>query len=365
MKNKLILACAGSGKTTFIVNESLKIKNHKVLITTFTINNKDEIKRKISEINNGIYPKNIHVKTWFSFLLEEGVRPYKYRNSPDNIEGINLQFHVKNIRIKENNVKRYYFDNENRLFSNRISEFVVKNNANIGNKIAKRIKKIYEHIFIDEIQDMSGYDLDLIKLFNDISFKITLVGDLRQTTYKTNNQTKNKKYNDDLESFFKEIFIIDKKILNKSYRSNQIICDFASKIHSKSLGEKIESENFEKNEHSGVFLVKTEDLELYLDKYKPVQLRNNKTVKINNKYKVFNFGDSKGLSFDRVMIYPTKPIKDWIQGKSESLRNKTQCSFYVAVTRAKHSVAILWDNNESNNYNLPIFSRNELDINEK
>lgn len=365
MKNKLILACAGSGKTTFIINEALKIKNSDVLITTFTINNKDEIKRKIIEINNGVFPKNIHVKTWFSFLIDEGVKPYKYRNSPENIEGINFQYSTQRTLVKENDVKRYYFDSENKIFSDKISEFVVKSNMNANNRIAIRLKNIYKHIYIDEIQDMAGFDLDLIKLFNDYFFEIMLVGDLRQITYKTNHQNKNKKYGSDLKGFFQDIFIIDREILNKSYRNNQIICDFASKIHNSFLKEEIISANFEKNEHLGVFLVKKEDCEFYLNKYEPIQLRHSKITKINDKYKVWNFGESKGSTFDRVIIYPTDKIKKWIQGELESLNDKTQCSFYVAVTRARYSVAILWDNNKNNIYDLPMFSRSERDKNEK
>ena len=39
MSNKLIIAAAGSGKTTHLVNEALKITDKKVLIRTFTETN--------------------------------------------------------------------------------------------------------------------------------------------------------------------------------------------------------------------------------------------------------------------------------------------------------------------------------------
>lgn len=45
MKNRLILAAAGSGKTQYIINEAIKITDAKVLITTYTISNTDEIKK--------------------------------------------------------------------------------------------------------------------------------------------------------------------------------------------------------------------------------------------------------------------------------------------------------------------------------
>jgi ATP-dependent exoDNAse (exonuclease V) beta subunit len=62
--NKLIIAAAGSGKTTHLVNEALKIKNEKVLITTYTQANEVEIRKKIIEINKFI-PENVTVQTWF------------------------------------------------------------------------------------------------------------------------------------------------------------------------------------------------------------------------------------------------------------------------------------------------------------
>ena len=46
-----------------------------------------------------------------------------------------------------------------------------------------------------------------------------------------------------------------------------------------------------------------------------------------------NFGDAKGLTFERVLIYPTKPILAWLK----------DCKLYVAITRAMHSAAFVDD----------------------
>lgn len=76
MSNKLIIAAAGSGKTTHLVNEALKIKESRVLITTYTEANEREIRKKFFELN-GCIPNNITIQTWFSFLIQHGVKPYK------------------------------------------------------------------------------------------------------------------------------------------------------------------------------------------------------------------------------------------------------------------------------------------------
>ena len=46
MNNKLIIAAAGSGKTTVLVKKALQIKDEKVLITTYTQANEAEIKKR-------------------------------------------------------------------------------------------------------------------------------------------------------------------------------------------------------------------------------------------------------------------------------------------------------------------------------
>ena len=56
------------------------------------------------------------------------------------------------------------------------------------------------------------------------------------------------------------------------------------------------------------------------------------------------FGSSKGLTFDRVLIYPTKDMEQWFFNHNKELKNQMRSKFYVAVTRAKFSVAIVYDN---------------------
>lgn len=112
-QNKLIVAAAGAGKTTFLVNEALKIKNERVLITTYTQANEAEIKKKIVEVNQCI-PPNVIVQTWFSFLLQHGVRPFQGGLFEKEITGLilvnsqsGLKYYFKGIPI--------YFSEEKRI----------------------------------------------------------------------------------------------------------------------------------------------------------------------------------------------------------------------------------------------------------
>ena len=59
-------------------------------------------------------------------------------------------------------------------------------------------------------------------------------------------------------------------------------------------------------------------------------------------YSAINFGDSKGLTFARVLIFPNDPIKKYLAiGDSEHVK-KSRAKFYVAITRAKYSVAFVY-----------------------
>ena len=95
MNNKLIIAAAGSGKTTYIINESLKIQDEKVLITTFTEANEAEIKKKFIK-QCGYIPTNITIQTWFALLLQHGVKPYQSAIYEGKIDILFLDIDFKN-----------------------------------------------------------------------------------------------------------------------------------------------------------------------------------------------------------------------------------------------------------------------------
>ena len=76
MSNKVIIASAGSGKTTYLVRKAIELRDEKILITTYTDQNANEIKAKFHEINHCV-PQNVTILPWFTFLLQDGVRPFQ------------------------------------------------------------------------------------------------------------------------------------------------------------------------------------------------------------------------------------------------------------------------------------------------
>lgn len=357
------IAAAGSGKTTYLVTEALKQKTGKVLITTFTEANEQEIKRKIIEINRFV-PPNIVVQTWFSFLLQHGVRPFQGCIFDKRINGLILVSGQSGVKYTNNANKPVYFSEEKefeghffssstKIYSDKLAKFVVRCNEKSSGAVVERLSKIFSHIFIDEVQDLAGYDLEFLKLMFSCRSELLLVGDPRQGTYSTNNASKNSQFRkSEIIYFFQDKSIeIDKDetslIIN--HRCNQPICDLSNLLFPELVATK--SGNDKITAHDGFFYVQEKDVLDYLKKYNPVQLRDSRKKVITNEFRILNFGESKGLTCERVLIYPTKPIMDWFLNHNSELAPTSKSKLYVAITRAQASVAVVFDYNEAQQYN--------------
>ncbi|MDP2947068.1 MAG: UvrD-helicase domain-containing protein [Nanoarchaeota archaeon] len=352
--NRLIIAAAGSGKTTFLVKEALKLKNRKVLFTTYTQANDSEIRKKIIEINNCI-PENLTIQTWFSFLLQHGARPYQGCLFEKKINGLllvnnqsGLKYVYKGIPVyfsEEKDFEDHYFSKSLKIYSDKLSKFVFRCNEKTNGDVIDRLSRIYSHIFIDEVQDLAGYDLELLKLLFKSKTETLLVGDPRQGTYSTNSAPKNKKFKKSaIVYFFADSSIDierDTTSLTTNYRCVKGICDLSNKLFPDQV--MTTSGNNTETGHDGVFLIRSADVNNYIETYNPVQLRDNIKTHVNDNYRVMNFGESKGLSFDRVLIYPTQPFCNWLFNIHSELAPTSRSKFYVAITRARFSVGIVYD----------------------
>lgn len=362
--NKLIIAAAGSGKTTFLVNEALSQRKGNVLITTYTQANEAEIRKKFVELN-GCVPSHVTIQTWFSALLQHGIRPYQgglydekirgmhFVNEPSAVKYINKKTGFKVYYGESDHFSKHYFTDDSKVFSDKISKLVIRCNERSDGAVIERLTKIFTHIFIDEIQDFAGYDLEILKLLLKSGSNILFVGDPRQVTYLTHIERKYDRYK---EGRIKEFIQtecsrisceIDEVTLNVSHRNNAMICDYSSKLYSQFAP--CRSNQHEVTGHDGLFLVKKQDVDFYLQRYNPVQLRDSLRETVNKNYKCVNFGESKGLTFERVLIFPTHPFTKWINNNSFELQPTSRSKLYVALTRAKYSVGIIYDYDEATN----------------
>jgi DNA helicase-2/ATP-dependent DNA helicase PcrA len=357
MVNELIIASAGSGKTTALVEKAIEKANagETVLITTFTEACEEEIKNKLVEESNGYIPDNITIQTWFSFLIKHGAKPYQDYVIDTEITGLILEGGKSGLRYETPEGKKvywgeaknpyeFYFSKSGKIYSDKLAKFVIRCNKDSGEKVINRISQCFDNIFIDEVQDLAGYDLEILKELFNCQSNILLVGDPRQATYSTNNAQKHSKFKkSEIVNFFSDDTIkidTDDKLLTVNHRCSPQICEYSNTLYPDF--PKSTSGNDTITGHDGIIIVDKSHVDSYLKEYQSVvQLRYSVTKQVNAHYPVYNFGKSKGLTFDRVLIYPTGPIFKWLINSENELKGISRAGFYVALTRARYSVGLV------------------------
>lgn len=348
-ENRIIIASAGSRKTSYLVEEAIKQNDSKILILTYTNENLSQLRSYFVE-RIGFIPPNITILSWFSFLLKDGIRPYQnFLYEGPRIETIYFperpqEFRQKRRYIKKTDTERYYFVQGKNIIADLASDFVFNCNNISKGLVIDRLERIYDCIFIDEVQDLAGWDLEILKLLLESKIQLLLVGDNRQVVYLTNDSNKNKAYRGiNVINYFVELekqnlCTIEYRI--DCYRCNQAICDFADSLYPE-IQQKTVSKNNTRTNHDGLFLVRTKDISKYIEVYKPQVLRYKKGKETEG-LNALNFGLCKGQNYDRVLIFPTTGIRNYInRGNLDDIGDIPR--FYVAITRARYSVAIVYD----------------------
>lgn len=348
--NRVIVASAGSGKTTSLVREALGSPHKRVLILTYTNENLANI-RTAFQREAGLVPPNVRVQSWYAFLLAEGARPYHNlvssgpRPATVNFASGSAGADPARRFIRSTDTEKYFFDASRGMYSDKISEYVCLCEGRSGGKVTARVSKIYDSIFIDEVQDLSGWDLEVLSALFSSSKEIVAVGDPRQATYSTNNSPKNRQFKGaKIVDYFRALegrglCSIDTDA--SSHRCNQHICDLADRLYpdlpaSRSLNTTV-------TEHDGIFFVSREQVLDYHGEYSPRVLRYDSRANTCG-LEAVNFGASKGLGFDRVLIFPTANIVSFVRtGSIQALPDTTKAKLYVAITRAKQSVTFVCD----------------------
>ena len=362
---KLILASAGAGKSERIAKDALEraAAGEKVLLLTYTINNQAELVQHICRLNK-FQPANIVVKGWFTFLLEDMVRPYQRCVLTDRVSRICFDSSNPHLRggryILGRSEKKggaynpLYFVTKkdgaaHTMFLSKLSARICEESSG---KSAQRLADMYKAMFIDEVQDLVGWDFDIIRAIVKTKMPgFDCVGDFRQTVYRTSlAQKKPESVEDKLEAFKQMGFV--REISAISWRCIQSICDLAHLIHEadghyEPTKSKIGAVPSGFAEHHGVFAVPTSRMADYVARYKPMILRWNRLCEpeLCSSNGTYNFGEAKGSGFDRVLIIPTDKHARFLCGDrnafakdaSDQARNK----LYVGITRARYSVAFL------------------------
>lgn len=330
MDKRIILAVAGSGKTTHIIDR-LSLDERSIIIT-YTENNYSHLRGRIIQ-KFGVIPENITLLTYFTFLYSFCYKPFLH----DRCRAKGINWHTPprfTLKLNRSN-RRFYFDDFDRIYNNRIAKLVER--EQIEPLVMARLSKYFDQLFIDEVQDFGGHDFNLLTTLCSAALNITLAGDFYQHTFNTSRDgVINQSLYDDYE-IYKSRFLeagltIDTDTLSHSYRCTPEVCEFITE----QLGINIQSH---KETSSNVRLItkEAEIFEVFACDY---------TAKLffreHKKYPCYseNWGKSKGLDHFIdvcVMLYPAA-MKAFDKGTLRNLPPSSRNKLYVACTRANNNL---------------------------
>lgn len=340
------IGAAGSGKTQRLIDRALAAAadGKRVLITTYTIENRNQIERRVATAC-GAVSRNLDIITWYRFLINELCHPYQAAFLGQI--GVVGSLYFENApweKFAEKTQPSYYLTKQGDVYKDRASALALVCNEYSGGKVMERLASIYSEIYIDEMQDLAGHDFDLLDLLMASPPTVHLVGDPRQALYFTDDSNKNKKYKGG--SFVawlkKRAAIVQIEWLNESHRCCQPILDWADALFEGY--EPTTSLHAESQDGDGVHLLTRLQLAGYLEAHgaEITVLRRDKrndTMGLS----AINIGVSKGATYERVVLFGSKPMIRVASGKlsPDKLSPIERNRLYVAVTRARRSVVIV------------------------
>lgn len=336
-----IIACAGSGKTTTIINKVLYMIKYlncspkDFILTTFTKNAAEEmINRMKIHLNESII-KDLTIGTFHSIALSEIIKN-NFKIEDNEPESIPEEYLIRYLELLNNNYKIPY-----------------------------------KYIFIDEYQDINQLQYEIIKKWYNVCLLLVVVGDDQQNIYTFRNTSIQYILN------FCEDFNGSYKYLNTNYRCNKGIVDMTNSIisfntdiikkdiysHSNDIKKpkirffqnEIKEKEYilnyinrtkEYNPNLSIAILSRTNKKLYkIENYLllnniQTQLLENDTKNNNNIYLCTIHG-SKGLEFDNVILINCIDGSFPIVGADIQEERRL---FYVACTRAKNELLItsLW-----------------------
>jgi DNA helicase II / ATP-dependent DNA helicase PcrA len=350
--NHLTLSVAGGRKTQGVV-EGCAAGECRSLVLTFTVANQKELEGRLA-MRRG--DGAVDVQGWFSFLLGQWIRPYL----PTLFQGRRLgglNFDGDPGRYAKD--ERRFLDEMDRAYRRHLAHLAVLTNEASKSAVLDRLSRMYDEIYIDEVQDLNGWDLEVLELLLKSKIRMHLVGDVRQALLLTNERDpKNKQYKG---ARIKDWFDLQESsglltIKNEAttWRSNQSIADFADSLFGAAWGfDRTTSTNKEVTGHDGVFAIRTSDVARYVEAFQPMCLRYSANSARDIDLPFITFGLSKGREVDRVLIAPTKAMEDFLI-KGTELGPLAACSLYVGATRARFSVGFV--SNRADDLGLPLWT---------
>lgn len=340
---KIILSCAGSGKTLLIISRisfmisKLKCNSENFFLATFNRNAAEEMKQRLCQL---IGLNDVNCGT-FHHLGINLLKKYDYISSYDN------DYHVDESQI---------------IFLN----FLKSDRS-------KSLKQKIKYIFIDEFQDINEIQLEIIIELSKFCDYLFLVGDDLQNIYSFRGSNNNIIQN--IKDYFEDI-TLEKMTIN--YRSTPEIINLANDIkNNNNINKKMKSnqqslekpiikifDNLSKEIKFIIESIKNDLKNGYNKKQIAILSRNNMPLyfieenlqknKIKNKIlnkenylsnciSLSTIHSSKGLEWDKVYLVGMN--NSYFPNKKSCIEEERRI-FYVAVTRAKKNLILTLNKND-------------------
>ena len=344
MANYLTLAVAGSRKTQGIVEHCASLPtDRRALVLTYTQTNQAELRHRLARYagkHSGIVAMG-----WFTFLLREFARPFlPFKFSGERVCGFNFDGRPHQMAKGRSR----FIDSNGAVYACELGRLAHEWIEASRGALLRRLECIYDEILIDEVQDLSAHDWEIVDVLLGSALEVRMVGDIRQSVLSTNPRSnKNKKYAyAEALRWFREretkgVLHITERVT--TWRCHPKIAEFSDTIfdHSWSFPA-TESLNETVTDHDGVFLLRREHVNEYMGRFRPLCLRDSANSGKTLDLDYINFRLAKGMTCERVLIVPTSGITDFVQAGTH-LDPVPAAKFYVAVTRAAQSLAIVAD----------------------
>lgn len=337
MDKRVIFAVAGSGKTTYII-DSLS-HNKRSLIVTYTIGNYNNLCEKILKKFNGIWPENICVMKYFTFLYRFCYKPFL--SDKVKAKGIFYERNPNN-RLRKTN-RAYYITPAGYIYSNRLALLIEE--SGVTEKVKNRLEKYFDEFIVDEVQDIAGRDFSFLEQLMTTNINMLFVGDFYQHTYDTSRDgSTNKSLFDNFSKyearFTRQGFMSDRTSLVKSWRCSPSICDFITK----NLKIEISSnQTLESGDEASdvVFVSEQSQIDNILDNPNIVKLHYRGSSKFGAGHK--NWGETKGEDHycDVCVLLNKTTAAKYAAQKLHELQPSTKNKLYVAITRAHGKVYLI------------------------
>lgn len=330
---KVLNAVAGSGKTSYIINQ-LSNDNKRILVITYTKANQENLREKVVE-KFGNIPNNIFIFGYFEFLLRFIVKPL----CPFEVKDI--CFDVPHFRNRNS-----FTRDKKMIYSNKMAKYIIEQIPDF----TQRINRYFDEVYIDEMQDLASDDFKWMLSLAKLEIPVTLVGDFFQSTFFSSRRGNhlNNLYND-LSLYKRKIeevgYQFDTTTLIVSHRCTSTVCEFVKN----KLGIEIESANTNPSEIG--LITNKEEIKNILDKksMKKLFYQNSKQYKVNSE----NWGNSKGITFEHVCVVLNETTyKLYLKDKLMDLASITKSKFYVACTRTKGDLLFIRERDIPGDYKL-------------